>query len=114
MQIKYSSAYCLDCKKNVKAEKSIKGVNHILHLILSLVTLGVWVIVWFFISMGNITIGGDKLKGFTCSECGSHNISVTTLNNDKLKQKDDDDNSKIIGYIVIAVVILIIYIISGT
>lgn len=29
------------------------GANHVLHFIISLLTLGLWLIVWLFIAMGN-------------------------------------------------------------
>lgn len=39
--------------KKTELENKIKDakVNHILHLILSIITAGIWIIVWFFVSM---------------------------------------------------------------
>ena len=38
------------------------GTNHILHLILTLVTFGMWLVVWVLISI--------KIGGWRCSQCG--------------------------------------------
>jgi hypothetical protein len=43
----------------VRAEWS--GSNHVLHLLLSLVTFGLWLAVWFIASLNN---------GYMCSRCG--------------------------------------------
>ncbi len=40
-----------------------KGVNHVLHLILSIITGGIWLIVWLIISM-------DSKGEWQCSKCG--------------------------------------------
>ena len=39
------SGMCAQCKKRVVVFR--QGTNHILHLILTLITFGLWVIVWF-------------------------------------------------------------------
>jgi hypothetical protein len=44
-----------------------KGTNHILHLLLTLVTFGVWLIFWFGSTV--------KFGGWRCTQCGSANIS---------------------------------------
>ena len=46
-------------KKQEKAKP--KPVNHILHLLLTLVTFGFWIPIWILTSI-NITIGGDYSK----------------------------------------------------
>lgn len=53
----------------------VKGhrVNHILHLILTLITLGVWVVVW----IAMVLIGGEKRRMATVDEFG--NVSVARL-----------------------------------
>lgn len=61
MGIKQSSRYCHFCQQDVLAQAS--SPNHILHLILSCLTAGVWVLVW--ISMIFLSIGG-----YRCSQCG--------------------------------------------
>ena len=43
-----------------------KPVNHILHLILSLVTLGLWLIVWFFMAI----TGGEKTLRVSVDDYG--------------------------------------------
>jgi len=56
--------YCNSCKKRVVVFR--KGTSHILHLILSILTAGLWLIVWFGSSV--------KFGGWRCIECGSTNV----------------------------------------
>jgi hypothetical protein len=42
-----------------------KGTNHVLHLVLTLVTLGVWGIVWAIVALTN------RSKSARCSVCGA-------------------------------------------
>lgn len=60
MGTQFSSAYCSHCDDQVKIERQTP--NHILHLILSIVTGGLWVIAW-------VIIASDK-KPWRCSRCG--------------------------------------------
>lgn len=55
-----TSKYCKRCVKQVLARR--KGTNHILHLLLSIVTGGIWIIVWILCSI--------KIGGWRCSQCG--------------------------------------------
>ncbi len=52
--------FCKDCDQNVLAVR--KGTNHILHLILSLVTIGFWIPVWIVCAI--------KIGGYKCPTCG--------------------------------------------
>jgi len=54
------SAYCAYCKKQVVARK--KSCNHVLHVILSLITMGLWLPVWLICALV-----GDE---WYCSQCG--------------------------------------------
>ena len=59
------SGFCGICNKRVLVRR--KGTNHVLHLILSILTAGLWVIVWIFASI--------KFGGWRCTQCGSTKIS---------------------------------------
>ena len=61
---KETSKFCKTCNKQVLARR--KGVNHILHLILSLFTFGIWVIIWILVVVKNIVVVGE----WRCSTCG--------------------------------------------
>ena len=61
----YKSGYCAACNADRKVER--KGVNHILHLILTIITIGFWSIIWIGV--------GVKFGGWRCSECGSTKVS---------------------------------------
>jgi hypothetical protein len=49
-------------------------VNHILHLILSVLTLGLWVIVWIILSV----TGGEKRTLIAVDEFGAVNVQQVT------------------------------------
>lgn len=57
---RFARRYCYNCQSMVKAEWS--GCNHILHLLLSMVTFGFWIIIWCLVASSN---------GYKCSQCGS-------------------------------------------
>jgi hypothetical protein len=61
MGMQYKSGFCKQCGEQRKVER--KGTNHILHLILSVLTVGVWVIIWIGTSI--------KFGGWRCGTCGS-------------------------------------------
>jgi hypothetical protein len=52
--------WCPRCEMRVKALR--QQPNHILHLLLSLLTLGFWVLAWLLVSMN---------RDWRCSECGA-------------------------------------------
>lgn len=60
MSIQTKSGHCTHCKKTVVVTRP--GTNHILHLIISIVTLGVWLIPWLLQSI--------RFGGWRCKECG--------------------------------------------
>lgn len=61
MGIDYKQKWCAQCNRNVRAER--RGPNHILHLLLTLVTFGVWAIIWLGVSI--------RVGGWMCPQCGS-------------------------------------------
>lgn len=68
--------YCKNCKKNTVQIK--QRANHVLHLLLSVVTIGIWLIVWFFITL----FTSDTP---TCTECGNE---VKNNNNRQTNKKE--------------------------
>jgi hypothetical protein len=78
--------YCKNCKKNTVQIK--QRTNHILHLILTLVTFGFWIIVWFFIAMST----NDTPQ---CTVCGNQfNISSSNQSNKQETKYKKDANIK--------------------
>lgn len=60
MGIEYSSGFCKKCNEQKKLIR--KTPNHILHFLISIFTLGFWVIPWIILSM---------TKGnWRCDSCG--------------------------------------------
>lgn len=65
--IKEKSMFCKNCSKYVMVRKY--GLNHIFHLILSLITAGFWLIIWLLLIILN------SFKNYRCTQCGSTNLS---------------------------------------
>lgn len=61
MGTKTTGKFCNACQANVMAQKNTP--NHILHLILSIVTFGLWLIVWLVLIVAS-------LGGWRCTKCG--------------------------------------------
>jgi predicted nucleic acid-binding Zn ribbon protein len=72
--------YCKNCKKSTVQVK--QRANHILHLLLSVVTVGIWLIVWFFIAL----FTSDTP---TCTICGNE---VKNNNNKRETTKKEIEN----------------------
>lgn len=64
MGIKTARRYCPNDGKYVLAQ--MQTPNHILHLLLTLLTLGGWIVVWLIIAVVR------SLNGYRCPECGGH------------------------------------------
>ena len=65
MALEKRTGYCTSCNK--KRVILRKETNHALHLLLALVTLGLWLIVW----LGSAVKFGE----WRCTQCGSTRIS---------------------------------------
>lgn len=61
MGIRVGSGFCPVCLRNVMTHEN--GPNHILHLILTLVTGGLWIIVWIVVAA--------RRRPQNCTVCGS-------------------------------------------
>jgi hypothetical protein len=59
--------YCEFCESRVRLERS-GSVNHVLHLILTFLTAGLWLVVWVAAILWP--------KRWACSVCGSHAVRV--------------------------------------
>jgi hypothetical protein len=62
MSQKQSSAYCPHCERRQLAIGTTP--NHVLHLILTCITLGLWAIVW-------VAVAAAKVGGYRCAKCGT-------------------------------------------
>ena len=56
------NSYCYRCQRNVLAIG--RTPNHVLHLLLSLVTCGIWLLIWPLVAAWSI-------GGYRCLRCGS-------------------------------------------
>lgn len=59
------SGFCQQCNKQSVVFR--KGTSHILHLLLTVLTAGLWLIVWIGSAI--------KFGGWRCTQCGSKQIS---------------------------------------
>ena len=69
-KVKQTQRFCPTCKRNVLAQKVVPmtSCNHILHLILSIITGGIWINVWLLCAWGS---GGPMLEdNYRCIRCG--------------------------------------------
>lgn len=60
MAVDVERLWCEVCQKRVKAER--QGASHVLHLLLTLCTFGLWAIVWLIVATG---------RAYHCTECGA-------------------------------------------
>ena len=61
MGLKNTGKFCGHCQRQVMAQGSTP--NHLLHLFLSIITAGLWIIMWIIISIGST-------GGWRCTQCG--------------------------------------------
>jgi len=61
MAFQEAGGYCSKCGKDVLVRRA--GTNHILHLILTIITGGLWAIIWI--------LSAIKFGGWRCTQCGS-------------------------------------------
>lgn len=64
MSVQKRYGFCKKCNKRVEIYR--KGASHVMHFILSICTLGLWLIVWL-LSLG-------RFGGWRCCECGSTKV----------------------------------------
>lgn len=63
MSVVQSSGYCQTCGRQSMFVKP--RINHVLHLILTIVTIGLWSLVWLTLGIVN------AVKGPRCQVCGT-------------------------------------------
>jgi DNA-directed RNA polymerase subunit RPC12/RpoP len=56
-----ATGFCKTCDRKVMIRR--RTPNHILHLLLAIVTAGLWIIVWVLVSL--------QIGGWRCSQCGT-------------------------------------------
>lgn len=62
MGTKTTGKFCNHCNAQVMAQG--RTPNHILHLLLSLVTFGAWIVVWIILTLASA-------GGYRCTKCGN-------------------------------------------
>lgn len=74
MAVKQSSSYCHTCQRQSLFQKP--GINHLLHLILSVLTLGLWLFVWLILAMIN---AGKPERCVTCGMSKGMGAGMTAV-----------------------------------
>jgi len=59
---------CRNCGKKTIHHRNAERFNWILHVVLTIVTLGLWLAVVAFLLIANLFVSHD---GWECSECGN-------------------------------------------
>lgn len=83
MGISKQRRYCPDDDRMVFAEKQTP--NHLLHLLLSVVTMGAWLVVWV------ILIVGADLGAYRCPHCGEKTKARPPRNWQPHRLREDAD-----------------------
>lgn len=65
MAMEFKSGFCKRCNAQTKVER--KGVNHVLHLLLSVITGGLWLLIWIGTAI--------RFGGWRCATCGSPKVA---------------------------------------
>jgi len=65
MGMQYKTGFCKQCNEQRKVSR--KSTNHILHLLLTVLTFGFWIIFWIGVSV--------KVGGWRCDACGSTKVN---------------------------------------
>ena len=61
MGFQETGGYCESCERDVMIRR--QGTSHVVHLIISLVTLGLWLPIWILASI--------RIGGWRCTICGN-------------------------------------------
>ena len=64
MAVDEETGWCYACEQRVLLHR--RGVNNLLHFLLSVCTVGVWLIVWILNTLVR--------QPWRCSQCGSKNV----------------------------------------
>jgi hypothetical protein len=83
MAVEISNGICPNCGRGVKIEK--KGASHIIHFILTILTSGIWLIVWVICG-----IMGTKWR---CLSCGSIATKDTSSSSTRMEFKTNQTNA---------------------
>ena len=65
MAYQEKSGFCKSCDKQVMVRR--KGTNHILHLLLTVFTAGIWLPIWL--------LSCFRFGGWRCTQCGGKKVS---------------------------------------
>lgn len=67
--LEHTQKFCSTCNEQTLAQRP--GTNHILHLILSVITGGIWLLVWIGVSV--------KVGGWRCGKCGGTSFGARRI-----------------------------------
>ena len=65
----YKRGFCKECNKDVKVVAN--GLNHVLHLFLTMFSFGLWAPIWLVLAVW--------AKNWRCDECGSNRLRMFSV-----------------------------------
>lgn len=78
--------YCVTCQRQT-LHRQAESVNHILHLLITLFTCGLWLFIWALLEMG------ARSSPWVCSFCGmryDHTRATAAWRQARSKTRDTD------------------------
>lgn len=63
MPLAISSGYCSYCRRRVRCQKKVPA--HLVHAIMTVLTAGIWLLVWICLCFANLP------TPYRCDKCGS-------------------------------------------
>jgi hypothetical protein len=106
MSSKQELKFCTNCNEILPANKRVP--NHPLHIVLSILTVGFWIIIWLLMIFDGMT------RRFRCVKCGNATADFkkksSILNNPILQHKDTEEVYwSLLGGILIVVSFLLCF-----
>jgi hypothetical protein len=83
--MKQTTGFCPTCQRQRYAIGTT--VNHLLHLVLTLLTLGLWGFVWLF-------LWATTLSNYRCTKCGSKVSRVGGYAGRSSVEEDEDSDAR--------------------
>ena len=64
--------FCKSCGKQTKKKKNIKEMSWLMHLVLTIFTAGIWLMIWVFILLWHMIAkpASAVANRWVCSQCG--------------------------------------------
>jgi hypothetical protein len=82
MKTEQTQLRCSLCERPTLHTRQAPTTNHVLHLLLTLVTLGIWLPIWFLVAAMS---GAESRDAFRCTQCGQAQFSIEDQQREAMK-----------------------------